>query len=220
MADYIPSDDAGFFTWANNFSTQLTAQGLALGITAEEQGQFSDDIADAQAKYNDHLQAQTTARSKTALKNDYVEGVKRASRGIVKRLQAHPLITDSKRQQFGINVPDTTPTAVTAPTSRPVVMVESNGSLSHKVKFTDELTPLSNAKPNGAVGAEIYQKIGGDAPVSINDCKFLGVASKSPYEVAFDSADIGKQAHYLARWVTRTGLVSPVSQLTSWTIAG
>lgn len=218
MADYIPSDDATLLSWAQNFSNSVGGQEATFGIVAGD----SSDIEDALTLFGNHFSAhqvaQNGAKSATALKNESRNSLVAIMRRVVKKAQASGVLNDSKRATLQITIPDTTPTAVPAPTSRPMVAVDTSNRLLHKVKFTDENTPLSNAKPAGVLGCEIYVKIGGDAPIGLDECKFLGVATKTPYEVSFSAEDGGKVAHYLCRWATRSGLTGATSQLTSSTI--
>ena len=57
-------------------------------------------------------------------------------------------------------------------------------------------------------GAEIWIKIlpvGQPPPTNPADLSFVALDTKTPYTLDFDGADGGKNAHYLLRWVNRTG---------------
>lgn len=219
MADYIPTTDADLSAWAANFYSQVDGALPGLGLVAADIA----TLATARTNFDASLAAANLAKS-AQLQAVADKNTKRATlvaelRAIAKRVQAYPSLTDAQRASFGLTIPDTTPSAVPAPSSRPVVTVDILGGLKHNVKLTDEATPFSNAKPAGAIAAQIFVKYGSTAPVTVDDCVLLGQATKANYEVQHASDKAGQNAHYLARWITRQGLVGPTSQLTSATVA-
>jgi len=139
-------------------------------------------------------------------------------RALVRRLQASPAVSDAERQSLGINVRDTTPTTAGAPSSRPVVKVDSSQRLRHVIAFADAATPTRTAKPAGVMGAEIWVKIGPTPPVDPSECTFLALDSRTPYTADYAGADGGKTAHYMLRWVSTNGDKGPWSETASATI--
>lgn len=73
---------------------------------------------------------------------------------------ATPHRDQSTRAALGITVRDTTPTPAPAPTTRPVVTVDSGQRLLQVIHFSDEVSPTRKAKPKGAMGAEVWVKVG------------------------------------------------------------
>ena len=219
MPDYIPTSDADLNTFAAAMFTILDANEVSFGLVDGDAASLGTLRTAFNTLLGVHNNAQTAAKLATQNKNAKRAELVAEIRSMVKRIQANPNVTDAQRAQLGITIPDTTPTAVPAPSSRPVVSVMIDGGLKHTVKLTDEATPLSNAKPAGAIGAQIFVKYGATPPVTVEDCVLLGTASKASYEVTHTSDKAGQNAHYLARWVTRAGLTGPTSQLTSATVA-
>lgn len=216
--DYIPSDDAGLSAWANNFHTQVNANYEDLGFTALEMTELNTLKSAFATSLATHALEQNTAQYARAQKDAMRATLVSALRSYVKRVQASPATTDAYRVQMGITVPDTTPTAVAAPTSQPVLFINTSNRLQHIVQFTDSMTPLSKAKPAGALGCEIYRKVGGVAPSSVAECEFLGLDSASPYIVNYEAAQGGQMVHYIGRWATRSGLVGPTSDVIGATV--
>ncbi len=89
--------------------------------------------------------------------------------------------------------------------------------LRHVIAFRDE-SKTGRGKPEGALGAEIWMKIGPTPPVDPGELAFVALDTKSPYTLEFAGADGGKLAHYMLRWVTGTGLKGPWSETASITI--
>ena len=80
------------------------------------------------------------------------------------------------------------------------------------------VTRTRKAKPAGAMGAEIWVKIGPTPPVDPSELTFLAVDTRTPYTTDFDGADGGKQAHYMLRWVNTRGETGPWSETATATI--
>jgi hypothetical protein len=103
--------------------------------------------------------------------------------------------------------------------TRPVGRVDTGSRFKHTIYIADEAAPELKRKPRGAVGCEIYVKIG-EEPRGLGDCRFLKIALKTKSEVEYESADVGKQAHYILRWLMRDGSASSLSETISATITG
>ncbi|HEX8248516.1 MAG TPA: hypothetical protein VF599_10115 [Pyrinomonadaceae bacterium] len=99
---------------------------------------------------------------------------------------------------------DTTPTDAGAPVSVPFALIDL-GKLRHTLNFRDAATPDTGKKPPGILGAEIWYKIDGAAPVDNKECQFLALDTATPYVVQFDGADAGKTVYYLLRWQSKNG---------------
>ena len=219
MPDYIPRPDGGFDAWQANFVTYASANAAALGLDplvdipplTAAQGTWSTDYA---ANTTAQAAAQAARQAKEAARSAF-EGVIRPLVGV---LQASAAVDDTERKALGITVPDTTPTPVGPPTSRPVVTVDTSQRLQHTIEFGDELTPTSRAKPDGVRGAQIWVKIGDPPPVDPDELTFLATDTRTPYVANFDGADGNKVAHYMLRWESTRGDVGPWSETASATI--
>jgi hypothetical protein len=75
----------------------------------------------------------------------------------------------------------------------------------HTISYFDEDSAHSNARLEGATGCEVYAKVDGEAPTTVDEMKFLGTCSASPYVVKYDASKAGKMAYYWLRWVNRKG---------------
>lgn len=99
-------------------------------------------------------------------------------------------------------------------------MVNTSQRLRHEIRFVDEATPTSRAKPKGVMGCEIWVKVGTTAPADPTEPTFLGLDTASPYVAEYPSTDPGKTAYYMLRWVTTTGEKGPWSETVAATVTG
>ncbi len=176
----------------------------------------------AQGVWTTDYGANTAAQAAAQAARQTKEGARSAFEGVIRPLvgvlQASAEVDDGERAALGITVPDTTPTPVGPPTSRPVVKVDTAQRLQHTIAFQDELTPTSKAKPAGVRGAQIWVKIGDPAPTDPNELTYLATDTRTPYATTFDGADANKVAHYMLRWESTRGETGPWSETASATI--
>ena len=220
MPDYIPQADATFDTWQINFVTYFVANAAALGF---------DPIADVltlnlaqgvwAGSYAAHTTAQADAKAATGIKDTSRETFIALVRGFSGQMQANPTVSDVQKSSLGITVPDTTPTSVGVPTTRPVLEVDTSQRLQITVSFRDEFA-TSTAKPDGVRGCEIWAKIGDPTPLDIDETVYQATDTRSPHLLSFDGADGGKTVHIIGRWVNTKGEVGPISETVSATIPG
>lgn len=85
--------------------------------------------------------------------------------------------------------------------------------------LSHENTPTSRAKPAGAMGCEIWVKIG-TAPADPCECQFLALDTASPYVAEYPGSDAGKTAYYMLRWVSTSSEKGPWSETVAATITG
>ncbi len=88
--------------------------------------------------------------------------------------------------------------------SQPIGAVDDSYRLAHKISYTDSVSG-KKAKPHGVEGCEIWQKIGGTAPVSFSELLFLETITKSPLVISFEGTQAGSKVWYWMRWVNKNG---------------
>lgn len=221
MPDYIPGSDSEFDAWLENFTTYASANFAALGLVAGDLTPVTTAESVWKAAYPSHIAAAAAAQAARAAKDDARTGVEAAVRPLVRRLQASPSVDNAERAALGITVPDSSPTPVGPPMTRPVVRVDSSQRLRHTIHFADETTPTRVARPAGVAGAEVWVKVGPVAdppPADPAALTFIALDTRSPYTLDFDGADGGKNAHYMLRWVNTKGEKGPWSETATATV--
>jgi len=177
---------------------------------------------DFDARMAANFSAQQAAQSARQAKDASRDQLESLIRQLVRQLQASGDVDNSERAALGITVPDTIrTTAVGGISTRPIGAVDTSQRLRHEIRFTDEATPTSRAKPAGIMGCEIWVKVsatGEAAPASADELSFLSMDTASPYVAEYDGANGGKTAHYMLRWVKSGGEKGPWSETISATI--
>lgn len=221
MSDYIPKNDAEFNLWQANLVDIISENATAWGISAE-------DVTNLKAKQTVWATAFEKASNKqnrtaadVASKNSAGDDFTKTIRDFTQLwLARNPKVTDADRVRMGITVRSNSHTPIPAPETFPVGSVDFSIRLQHAISFYDQASAHSNAKPEGVSGCEIYLKVDGDAPKSVDEMHFQGTCSASPYVVRFDVTQAGKIAWYWLRWVNRKGETGPWSAVVSAMVVG
>ncbi len=219
--DYIPRADAEFDAWLGNFEAYAAGHLAGLGLVAGDLAPVSAAQSAWASAYEDLVAAQNAAQAARQAKDAARTVVESAVRPLVRRLQASASVDHAERAALGITVPDTTPTPVGPPTTRPVVKVDARQRLQHTIHFTDEATPTRKARPAGVSGAEIWVHVApvADAPpIDPAALTFIALDTRTPYTLDFDGPDGGQNAHYMLRWLSTTGQKGPWSETVSATV--
>ncbi len=220
--DYIPGSDTEFQAWVTNFTSYANTHLVELGIVAADMTPIGTGLGDFYAKMQENVTAQQAAQSARQAKDASRDTLESAIRQLVRQLQASGDVDDAERAALGITIPDTVRTMATGGIdTRPIGAVDTSQRLRHEIRFTDEATPTSRAKPAGVMGCEIWVKVAptGEAPPADPDeLSFVAMDTASPYIVEYDGADGGKTAHYMLRWVKTGGEKGPWSETISATI--
>ena len=154
-------------------------------------------------------------------KNDARASFTKDIRDMVQQwLARNSKVTDADRVKMGINVRTGSHTSTPAPETFPIGTIDFSIRMQHSISFYDQMSAHSNAKPEGVSGCEVYMKIGGDAPKSVDEMHFQGTCSASPYVVKFTAAQAGNTVYYWLRWVNRKGETGPWSTVISAMIVG
>ena len=222
MPDYIPGSDTEFLAWATNFASYAGAHLADLGIDAADIAPIASGRTDFYTTMHENLTAQQAAQSARQAKDASRDALESLIRQLVRQLQASGDVDNSERAALGITVPDTIRTASAGGIdTRPIGSVDTSQRLRHEIRFSDEATPTSRAKPAGIMGCEIWVKVaptGEAAPTNADELSFISMDTASPYIVEYDGKDGGKTAHYMLRWVKTSGDKGPWSETISATI--
>lgn len=221
MPDYIPGSDNDFQAWATNFAAYAGAHLAELGIDAADIAPIATARTDFYTKMHENVTAQQAAQAARQAKDDSRDTLESLIRQLVRQLQASGDVDDEERAALGITIPDRVRTTdVGEIETRPVGMVDTSQRLRHEIRFVDEATPTSRAKPEGVMGCEIWVKVGEheDPPADPGELSFVAMDTASPYIAEYDGANGGKTAHYMLRWVKSGGEKGPWSETVSATI--
>jgi hypothetical protein len=221
-SDWIPSTDAAKATFAATFAAGITADPGSYGLVAGDATAFTILTAAYTAALdvatNDATRTPATIAAKDAAKNAMIPELRRLGNLI----QANPAVSDADKVAIGLTVRDTGPgsqTPVPAPSTFPLLNILSATPFNHNLKVTDSDTPTTNAKPPGAIALEFRAQVSATPIADPEDIEYAGLETSHLVNFQFQAGDVGKQVYYAGRWITRTGLVGPWSDVLSFTAA-
>ena len=218
MADFFPRQYAKFGGWYNQLTDGCAAHKAAVPLTDQEVGDMQAAGEDWGTGYAAYLAAQTALDAAQATMLGSLNVCIAWARKVNGKVQANEALSADFKTELGLPVYDVTPTRAAAPETAPVALVDTSERLRHKLKWRDESTPLSRAKPKGVTEAEIWSKVGGTAPADASECEFAAGSSKSSLVLNYAGADAGKPVYYLLRWKTAHNEFGPWSETVIATI--
>lgn len=218
--DYIPAKDDLFDNWQENFVSKAGSNLAALGLVAADLTPITNAQTDWKSKYPLHLAAVVGASAARVNKDGSRAAFQAVIRPLVRRLQASASVDNGERALLGITVPGGSSGPGGPPSSMPMLKVMCE-RLQHVVSWVDSDTPTKKAKPPGVLGAELrvaLTVIGAPTPTDPDAFSFMALDTASPYTKDFTGAEGGKNAHYIARWVTTSQEFGPWSETVSVTV--
>ena len=206
--------DTDFLAMVTNFLTEMSANMANYpGVTAAMVTSLDGQKDAFNTSLNDHVTAQATAQAKRIAKDDQrssVEGLIRQMRDLTKASG----VTDANFANLGLP----TNSAAAPNATVPVGEVDTSERMRHTITFYEKEANGNRRRPRGAVGCEIWVKVGDPAPGSEKECTFLGLDTATPYVAEYESDDANKTAHYLLRWQMRDGSKGAWGETVSATI--
>jgi hypothetical protein len=158
--DYVPTQDAAFDTWFRNLYQYVNAK-----CGPPDAPQWSHIPAEARAELDAactawHAAYEVTLTPCTKPERDEKNRVRKVSEKTARNfvnayLRYHPAVTGYDKEQMGLHIPDTTPTAVPRPTAQPEADVAYPGV--HLIELTRIRTvPGGGDDPRSDYGVRIF----------------------------------------------------------------
>ncbi len=219
---YIPRPDGGFSAWAANYYAAVKKWWTIQGLDLNDLKPLGIALDAWNAAYPAHTAARQKAESARRAKAAARAALEKEARPVANFVQAYPTTTNSDRAEMGITVRDAGGAPGGAPTSKPLILVESASRLTHGLRLVDEATPTRRARPRGVQRAEVFvalTPVAEPPPADPGVYRYVQSVSDGSTVLSFESRRGGMQAHYLARWVTRRGAMGPWSDTASATVA-
>lgn len=224
---YIPDRDADFENWLLNFTTKLTAAPATYGLVAADATNCAAQYTTWHAAYllgGGTYHAPVNANTKTVTTTQAKADARTAALAVVRPyaqlISRNSGVLAADKLSIGVNPRTSTPTPIPTPTSNPILALVGATPWSHTMGYKDSDTITGKAKAFGAIQLELHCKVSETPIVDPAAIDYIGDYTKSPLAVNFEAGDVGKQAYYVARWKTRTGLVGPWSPIVNFTVAG
>jgi hypothetical protein len=217
--DYIPFSDAGCMAWLDNNSAMISASPATYGIQTTDAADYATLVAAFDAALAAATAGSTRGPSTVNAKNvARVNAVTRA-RQLAAIIQNNPGVTQQQKIDLGYTVRKTTKTPIPAPATVPILSYVGSTYLEHTLRFADQNTPSSKAKPFGYASllVSIWLTAVGTAP-SGSPTRTQPV-TRNPFAVDFSVGDLGKLATYQAQWVSAKGELGPICGPIAYVVA-
>ena len=218
MGDFFPRQHAALGPWFNQLAAACAAHKTVLNLSDPKVAALQGAGTTWGNDYSAFLNAQAALNAAAESMRSSRDACVSLAREITRLTQANQAATAELKREMGLPVHDTRPPRAPAPATCPVLTVDTSQRLQHTLKWRDEATPRSRAKPKGVTEAQLWSKIGGAAPVDPSECRFMGASSQSSLVLDYAGADAGKPAYYLARWKNAHNECGPWSETVIATI--
>jgi hypothetical protein len=212
VSNYLPGRDAELDTWLNNFQTLITANPTSYGLVAGDATAITAAYTSWHAAYLAAVNPSTRTQGTVATKNTQKANVKGVVRGYAATIRANRAISDALKIGLGLHIRDIEPTPVPPPSTVPVLAMASMRQGLQVVRATDESTPSSRARPEGAAGMLLFRTVAEGPVTDPEQARFLAFTGKPEHTCEYLPADNGKTATYFARWTNAKGEMGPWSQ--------
>lgn len=219
---YIPRPDGDFAAFSNHYYAAVETWWSTQGLDPKAVSDLKTALDIWNAAFAAHRAAQNAAEGARQLKDAARRELEGHTRPIANFIQTFPATTDADRATIGITVRQPTGGTSPAPTSCPLLRVDTGLRLRHTIRFTDEATPTRRARPRNTLGAEVRLALvtpGTPPPTDPLALTYLTLATNGTAQATFAFADGGKTAVYMLRWVGPRGAVGPWSEMCSATVA-
>lgn len=219
MKYYLSLKDRAIVSFARVFLQGLNAIAGIIGFSAAKAAEFEAAIDDYETALSEQTAARMLLSGKTARKKETQKRLKDLIKNWTKAARANPDVSKPQLVQMGLKVRDGVKTAVGRPAVVPQIDVEIKRRRVHRIRVYDFTDSSVNAKPEDVWGAEIWVFVGETSELNEKNLRYLGLATRRWFETTHDATDVGKTAHYLARWITKRAETSDWSNTASATVA-
>jgi len=202
--DYIPTKDADFSIWLENFSTLLTAAPATYGLTAPDALAVDAVNTTFQAAFLLSSNPATRTSGTVADKDTARANAQLIVRPFAVRISQNTSVSDLAKSDIGVTIRQLIPSPIPAPVDAPSLGVQSMipGQFTGSYHVVGS---IGKAKPFGSIGVELVKSIGTVYATDPSQCQLEGTFTKSPFRVAIAGEDTGKKVTLFARFTTRSG---------------
>jgi len=219
LPPYVPTKDAAFSNWLDNFSALLTASPATYGQTAGT----ATAVAAVTATWDAAYALVTSPATKTAdtvqAKNTARVNALATVRPVAQNIRLNPAVATADKIAIGVNPNTSVPAPVTPPATYPILNIQAGASLQLYVRYRDSAaSPSVKSKPYGVQSVQIKYLV---SATPISDVSLLTqqfTATKSPSLIQFAPGDGGKQCYMAAYYLLRNGRASGFGPIVGFTV--
>ncbi len=217
---YLPTRESQLLSFSQNMSDKLVADPAGFGLDAADATAYQATQQAFAAAYALLQVPETRTSPNVADKNTKKKALIDHTRSLVKIMQAWPDMTNFKRKELQITVPDVEPSPVPVPKTMPRITILS--TLGRTVHFkVNDVDETRRGKPPEVAAAMIYRWIGENPPSDLGQWHFEGATTtaKQTLTVPADTP-AGSQLAITALWVNNKMQPGPACQPVILNVAG
>jgi hypothetical protein len=221
LPSYIPPRNAQLVAWAANFAALISASPSTYGLVASDATVIATQNTALQAAYALISSPSTkTAATVSAFNTEKVTALA-TFRPYAQTISLNAGVSTSAKIAVGVNPRTSGPTPITAPTTAPVLTIQSTSTAGSILRYRDATaSPSVKAKPYGVVTCQIWALASATPITDPTALTYNVTLTKSPAQVVLGAGDAGKTVYFAARWLTRKGLTGPWSSIVNYVVAG
>jgi hypothetical protein len=209
--DYIPKNPDTFHAFQGNYVSEVEEnlpqwQISDVDIAPLKTQQAAWDIVyPAAAIPNNRTPADVLARQERQA--EYTKVIRTFTN---QHLANNPLVSNADKERLGLHIHSNSRHPAPDPTSSPtIIRIDTSERQQHTIHFADESG--SRAKPAGVHSCEFFMKKG-SPPATDAELVYVGIDTRSPFTINFDSSEVGQTVYYRLRWVNTRGVHGPWSE--------
>lgn len=221
LPPYIPPRDSKFDLWLNNFQSLIAASPPLYGLMAAD----ATIITGAYNSWHTLYLLVTSPTTKTPSAVSDKNASKVTTLGVIRpyavAISLNAGVAAADKVALGVNPRTSTPAPITPPTTNPVLVLQYCANLSAVIRYRDSAaSPSVKAKPYGVVQCQIYARTSATPITDPTMLPLFQTATKSPVALNLTGQLVGSQLYVAARWVLKTGGLSPWSPIINFTVVG
>lgn len=221
VAPYIPVKNAQLIPWVNNFSTLITAAPATYGLTAGDATAIAAQKTALAAAFTLITSPSTKTAATVSAFNSAKVTALATLRPYAQNIRYNAGVSTGNKIALGLNPNTSNPVPITAPTTHPVITIESTSTGGSIFRYRDSVaSPSVKAKPFGVIGCQIFALQSSTPITNPLLLTYNATLTKCPATIVMGSGAAAQTVYFAARWITRKGLIGPWSAIINYNVAG
>lgn len=216
LPSYIPPRNADLLAWSLNFSALITASPATYGLVSGDATAIAAQYAALAAAYALITSPSTKTKATVSAFNTQKIDALALFRPYAQTISLNAGVASADKTALGVNPRTSVPLPITAPTTFPVVSIQSASTAGLIMRYRDNTaSPSVKAKPYGVVGVLIFAKASATVITDPTALTYNSTQPKAPFTLSLPNTS-GEVVYVAARWITKKGLVGPWSSIVSY----
>lgn len=204
---YMPTRLIDQVAWSANFAGIISGGVPRFGLTQEQIDGFVAVNTTLQTAWTIAENPATNSEGARAARNSALQAMKSMASNLVSIIQGTPSVTDQEKVELGVTVRDKTPSKISAPSTKPFVMVKKVEDRMITIELWKD--GASRGKPPFVTSGMVFTSTGPTAPTSVEQWKFAAVVTRTGITLPFPPSETVDTVWISAFWVNAKGESGP-----------